>query len=55
MHDGSIQTLSEAVDWELYVRGPQLGRPVVLTPEEKRWLLEFPNALTSSDQNQRAG
>lgn len=53
MHDGSIETLEEAVDWELYARGHGGGRTIVLMPEEKEWLLAFLNSLTS--ENPSAG
>ena len=46
MHDGSIATLSEAADLELYTRGA-VTRPIVLTRAEKQDLLEFLRALSS--------
>jgi cytochrome c peroxidase len=46
MHDGSVATLSEAVDLELYSRG-SVTRPIVLTRAEKQDLLEFLAALSS--------
>lgn len=49
MHDGSVKTLEEAVDHELYYRGQSLGRPLILTPAEKRDLIAFLHALTSED------
>lgn len=48
MHDGSVPTLEEAVDRELYYRGQTLGRPLVLTPAERRDLVSFLQSLTSS-------
>jgi len=48
MHDGSVATLGEAVDHELYYRGQALGRPLVLTPAEKSDLLAFLRSLTST-------
>jgi len=47
MHDGSVATLEEAVDRELYYRGNRAGRPLILTPGEKADLVEFLKALTS--------
>jgi len=48
MHDGSVPTLQDAVDRELYYRGQALGRPLVLTPAERRDLVYFLESLTSS-------
>jgi cytochrome c peroxidase len=47
MHDGSVPTLAEAVERELYYRGLEAGRPLVLTPQEKSDLVAFLQALTS--------
>lgn len=47
MHDGSVPTVEEAVERELYVHSNQLGRPLILTPQEKADLVAFLNALTS--------
>lgn len=47
MHDGSIATLREAVDYEVYYRGLDRDRPLLMTPAERDELLEFMNALTS--------
>jgi cytochrome c peroxidase len=47
MHDGSVATLEEALDHELYYRGRLQGRPLVLTPAEKRDLIAFLRSLTS--------
>lgn len=47
MHDGSIGTLAEAVDLEIYYRSGVLGRPISLTPAERANLVAFLNALTS--------
>lgn len=47
MHDGSIATLEEAVDRELYGRGADAGRALILTPAEKSDLITFLQALTS--------
>jgi cytochrome c peroxidase len=46
MHDGSIATLEEAIELELYYRGLS-GRPITLSPDEKQDLVEFLRALTS--------
>jgi cytochrome c peroxidase len=48
MHDGSVPTLSEAVERELYYRGLESDRPVILTPREKADLVSFLEALTSA-------
>ena len=47
MHDGSVATLAEAVDMELYNRGTDAGRPLILTPAEKSDLVSFLVSLTS--------
>lgn len=47
MHDGSVATLSEAIDREIYYRGAELNRPIVLTVEEKRDLQAFMESLTT--------
>lgn len=47
MHDGSIATLEEAVDRELYYRGAQHKRPVLLSPTDRAALVEFLKSLTS--------
>jgi cytochrome c peroxidase len=47
MHDGSVATLEEAVDLELYYRGAQDGRPLILTPAERADLVAFLRALNS--------
>lgn len=41
MHDGSVETLQEAVDREIYYRGHHDGRPLILTPQERDDLLHF--------------
>jgi cytochrome c peroxidase len=46
MHDGSVPTLGEAVEREVYYRGLESGRPLILTPEEKADLVAFLEALT---------
>ena len=47
MHDGSVATLTDAVELELYYRGTQDGRPLILTPSEREDLVAFLKALTS--------
>lgn len=47
MHDGSVATLQEAVELEIYYRSTQDGRPLILTDDEKSDLVAFLNALTS--------
>ncbi len=47
MHDGSVASLAEAVELEIYYRSAELGQPLILTPLEKNDLLEFLNSLTS--------
>jgi cytochrome c peroxidase len=49
MHDGSVATLREAVELEIYYRGAEASRPLVLTPREKDDLVAFLEALTSPD------
>jgi cytochrome c peroxidase len=48
MHDGSVGTLEEAVEAEIYYRGLQANRPLILTPQEKLDLVEFLRALTGA-------
>lgn len=48
MHDGSVATLEEAIDLEIYYRGIAANRPLVLTPEEKSDLVDFLKSLTSA-------
>lgn len=48
MHDGSVMTLEGAVETEIYYRGLQANRPLILTPQEKLDLVEFLRALTSA-------
>jgi cytochrome c peroxidase len=47
MHDGSVPTLAEAVEREVYYRGLESGRPLVLTPQERADLVAFLEALAS--------
>lgn len=46
MHDGSVATLEEAVELELYSRGT-ITYPIVLTTTEKKDLVEFLRNLSS--------
>ena len=48
MHDGSVATLAAAVEYELYYRSNELGRPLILTPAEREDVVAFLRALTSS-------
>ena len=50
MHDGSIKTLAQAVDIELYYRGLALGHPILLSSAEKQDLLVFLQNLSSLPQ-----
>jgi cytochrome c peroxidase len=50
MHDGSVATLAQAVDIELYYRGLALGHPILLTSNEKQDLLAFLQSLSSLPQ-----
>lgn len=52
MHDGSIATLEEAVEHELYYR-LQSGKQILLTSSEKVDLIEFLKSLTD-DRVRRA-
>jgi cytochrome c peroxidase len=47
MHDGSVPTLAEAVELELYYRSTEIGYPLILTPAEKDDLVQFLESLTS--------
>jgi cytochrome c peroxidase len=47
MHDGSIATLKDAIEYEIYYRGIELGRPLLVTPSERSDLLAFLLTLTS--------
>jgi cytochrome c peroxidase len=41
MHDGSVATLEEAVERELYYRVVGKGKPIALTPEERMAIVAF--------------
>ena len=50
MHDGSIATLAEVAELEVYSRGARDDRPIILTPVERDDLVMFLQALTSDDE-----
>ncbi len=54
MHDGSVATLTQAVDLELYYRGITLGHPILLSPTDKRDLLVFLHSLSSLPKQRQA-
>ena len=47
MHDGSVETLEAAVDLEIYYRGAESGRPLILTKQERLDLVAFLRTLSS--------
>lgn len=47
MHDGSIATLQEAVEREIYYRSLARGRPISLTVEEQRQIVAFLHTLSA--------
>jgi cytochrome c peroxidase len=53
MHDGSIPTLSEAVDHEIYYRGFSQGHPINLSATERQELVEFLKTLTDAQFSTR--
>lgn len=53
MHDGSVATLAEAVELEIYYRGVEMKRPLILTPDEKADLIQFLHTLTSEGVTKR--
>lgn len=52
MHDGSVASLEEAVEREVYYRNLKSNSPLVLTPREKSDLVAFLEALSSPLANQ---
>ena len=46
MHDGSIATLSAAVDHEIYYRGFSSGHPINLTQADREAIVAFLQSLT---------
>lgn len=55
MHDGSVVTLEEAVDIEVYYRSVRDGRPQILTPNERRSIVAFLRSLTTETPNKTQG
>ena len=51
MHDGSVKTLQDAVDVELYSRATALNYPIALTVSERQDLVEFLKSLASPYAN----
>jgi cytochrome c peroxidase len=51
MHDGSVETLADAVEREAYYRTRESARPVLLTPAETGDLVAFLDSLTSTEQS----
>lgn len=47
MHDGSVPTLSEAIDVEVYYRSLASGRPLNISPKERQSIIVFLNTLSS--------
>jgi cytochrome c peroxidase len=47
MHDGSVKTLPEAIDVEVYYRTLEANRPLILTPLERADLIAFLESLSS--------
>lgn len=48
MHDGSVATLEDAVDLEIYYHSAESNQPLILTPQERADLIAFLDSLTSS-------
>ena len=48
MHNGSVATLEEAVELEVYYRSTQAEHPLVLTAREKADIVEFLRSLSSA-------
>lgn len=49
MHDGSVSTLRDAVEREIYYRSLARGRPISLTVTEQRQLIAFLEALSTDE------
>ncbi|WP_414450023.1 cytochrome-c peroxidase [Burkholderia sp. 22PA0099] len=47
MHDGSVKTLEDAVEMEVYFRGAEAQHPMILTPLERADIVAFLRSLTS--------
>jgi cytochrome c peroxidase len=45
MHDGSVVSLEQAVEMEIYYQGEDRGYPIILSNEERRELMAFIRAL----------
>lgn len=48
MHDGSVDTLSEAVEREIYYRSLARGRPIFMTVTEREQLVAFLKTLSTT-------
>ncbi len=48
MHDGSITTLADAVDHEIYYRGASRGHPIALALSERQALVAFLKSLSDA-------
>jgi cytochrome c peroxidase len=46
MHNGSVRSLEEALDLEMYYRGVERGYPLILTIAERNDLIAFLRSLT---------
>jgi cytochrome c peroxidase len=55
MHDGSVSTLEEAVELEIYYRSSTQARPLIMTAQEKRDLVAFLKALTAESLEKKQG
>jgi cytochrome c peroxidase len=55
MHDGSVPTLEEAVEHELYYRSAQQNRPLILTPQERLDLVAFLRTFTFESLERKRG
>lgn len=53
MHDGSVETLEEAVELEAYYRSREANRPLVLSPQERADIVAFLKSLTSASKFRR--
>lgn len=54
MHDGSVPTLKQAIELEVYYRSKDLNRPLILTPAETDDLVAFLETLTSDSHSMSA-
>lgn len=55
MHDGSIKTLSDAVDQEIYYRGLSRGKPINLSSAERAAIVVYLESLTDRPGRTQAG